>query len=190
MRGQKKIAKNQALKSGRTIVAERERVESESERMQARRKAHRKHTTSVTIVLLMAAVLALTIYLGGKEMMRQRDIVPSDGGETYEYEIQAEVVDEGVSDVHLSKRMQEFIAILEQDFQDIGYQVSRVTLPIGKGREVYVDLEGLDSYFKVSIDRSTAVSVEDAKRMIKYLEDNDIHPSYVDIRVDGRAYYQ
>ena len=54
MRGQKHQA--QALKSGRTIVAERERAETESERMQARKLARRKHKTSILMTLLFLVI--------------------------------------------------------------------------------------------------------------------------------------
>lgn len=189
MRGRKQV--NQTLKSGRTIVAERERAESESERMLARKKAHRKHTTSVVIVLLMAVVLALVAYMTGKEMIKKQDVVPSEevGNETV---IRAPVVDEesGGASAQLSVRMREFIATLEEDLRAKGYQVAKVTLPVGKSRERYVDLEGVDSYFKVSVNRNTAVSAEDAERMVRYLAEHDLHPSYVDIRVEGKAYYQ
>lgn len=181
----------QVLKSGRTIVAERERAESESERMQARRKAHRKHTTSVFMILLMAAVVILAIYLGGKEMMQQKSVVPSEQiGNGEDNTIAAEVIDEETGNLQLSGRMKKFIATLEQDFRDLGYKVRRVILPTGKSHELYIDLEGIDPYFKVSTDRDTAVSAEDVKRVIRYLEEGDIHPQYVDVRVEGKAYYQ
>ncbi len=189
MRGQRND--NRGLKSGRTIVAERERAESESDRMQARRKAHRKHMTSIVIIVLMAAILVLTIYLGGKEMSNQNRVIPSveEGNKVEETKITAEVVDEEGSE-RLSGRMREFVAQLEQDFREEGYLVKRVTLPTGKSHEVYVDLDGEEIYFRISIDRSPAVSAEDAKRVLKYLHERDLHPKYVDLRVEGKAFYQ
>ncbi len=187
MRGQKHQA--QALKSGRTIVAERERAETESERMQARKLARRKHKTSILMTLLFLVICGLITYLGGREIMRRNEVVPSDLVGKDEYKISAEVVDEEGSE-QLSSRMKAYIAQLEQDFRDLGMQVIRVTLPAGKSREVYVDLGGVETYLKLSVDRATAISAEDAKRALKYLEDHDAHPAYVDLRVEGKAYYQ
>lgn len=121
--------------------------------------------------------------------MRRNEVVPSDLVGKDEYKISAEVVDEEGSE-QLSSRMKAYIAQLEQDFRDLGMQVIRVTLPAGKSREVYVDLGGVETYLKLSVDRATAISAEDAKRALKYLEDHDAHPTYVDLRVEGKAYYQ
>ncbi len=41
-----------------------------------------------------------------------------------------------------------YIAQLEQDFQDAGYRVAKVILPTGMSRELYVDLEGREEYYK------------------------------------------
>ena len=57
-------------------------------------------------------------------------------------------------------------------------------------REVDVYLEGMDTYFKIHVDRSTSESAEDAVRMIDYLDKKDIKAKYVDIRIAGRAYYK
>ena len=46
------------------------------------------------------------------------------------------------------------------------------------------------TYFKVSLDRGTGVTAEDISRMLKYLQDRGLTPGYVDVRVEGKAYYQ
>lgn len=66
MRGQNKMKR---MRAGQTIVAERERAESESERMQARKKAHRKKTTSVVMALLVMAIIGLVCYIAIKEFL-------------------------------------------------------------------------------------------------------------------------
>lgn len=186
MRGQKKTSRE--LRQGRTIVAERERVESESERMQARRKAHRKKTTAAMIVILMGAILVLSAYLGMEQLSRNSEIRTEE--EEEDLQIAAQVVDE---DNHgrISTRVKEYIVQLEEDFRDLGYTISKVTLPTGASREIYIDLEGREGMFvKISIDRETAVSAEDAVRMLNYLDQRDLHPGYVDVRLAGRAYYK
>lgn len=186
MRGRKNKMKGMRL--GQTIVAEREHAESESERMQARKRAKRKQRTSVIVVMLMLAVLGLMIYMGVKGMSKEY-IGGVDGNAADSYQITAEIIDE---DNHgqVSARVREYVAQLEQDFGDLGYKVTKVVLPTGMSRELYVDLEGRTEYFKVTTDRETAVTAEDAERMMKYLDERGLHPEYVDVRVEGKAYYK
>lgn len=190
--GDRRERKRQAkeLRRGRTIAAEREPAETESERIQARRKVHRRKTSALITVLLMAMVLGLGGYLGMEELSREQRALEEENSEKQKVQIIAQVVDED-NRGEISRRVQEYIAQLEGDFRDLGYTVTKVTLPKGLSRELFVDLEGKEGmYFKVNIDRGTAVSVEDAVRMIRYLDEHDIHPGYVDIRVAGRAYYK
>ena len=41
--------------------------------------------------------------------------------------------------------------------------MTRVTLPTGTSRELYVDLEGVEWFFKVTVDRDAAVMVADER---------------------------
>ena len=184
MRGRSKMKR---MRAGQTIVAERERAESESERMQARKKAHHKKTTSVLMALLVMAIVGLICYIAAKEFSEQHRQEQEKVVE--DIKINAQIVDED-NRGQISVRVKEYIAQLEQDFRDVGYRVTKVTLPTGTSRELFVDLEGKEMYFKINTDRDTAVSVEDVKRMIKYLEEHDLHPEYVDVRVEGKAYYR
>lgn len=180
-------SKMKQMRLGQTIVAERERAESESARMQARKKAHRRQTTSILIVALMLAILGLVFYLGMKEIWAPAELTNLETKNVYQ--IKAEVVDEDHRN-QISTRVQTYIAELEQDLQKLGLKVTKVVLPTGKSRELYVDIEGVEAYFKVNIDRGTAVSVEDMERMVRYLREQDLHPEYVDVRIEGKAYYK
>lgn len=180
-------SKMKQMRLGQTIVAERERAESESARMQARKKAHRRQMTSILIVALMLAILGLAFYLGMKEIWAPAEV--ANLGTKNAYQIKAEVVDEDHRN-QISTRVQKYIAELEQDLQSLGMKVTKVVLPTGKSRELYVDIEGVEAYFKVNIDRGTAVSAEDIGRMARYLGEQDLHPSYVDVRIEGKAYYK
>lgn len=176
----------QGMKLGRTIVAERERAESDSERMMARKKARRKQRTSVMIVMLLGVILALVLYVGVNEWKDERQEV---SGKTTEVEIRAQVIDED-NRGQISARTKTYIAQLERDLADLGYIVTKVTLPTGMSRELYVDLEGKEGYFKVNLDREMAVTAEDIDRMVRYLEKNGIVPEYVDVRIEGKAYFK
>lgn len=188
MRGQKR-KNNEQMRRGRTIVAEREHAESDSERMRARMKARRKHDYAVLIVGLIIAILALCVYMGVKEVSRVRTEAELNEKKP-KAQITAQIVDEDERG-QISTRMREYIAQLEQDFLDLGYRVVKVTLPTGMTRTLYIDLNGIEGvYFKVNLDRGTAVTAEDAVRMLDYLQKHDLHPAYVDVRTQGKAYYQ
>lgn len=183
MRGQKQMKK---MNRGQTIVAERERAESESERLQEQKRIYRKRRRSVLLTVLVLAVLAVLLYTTGEGLVEQYR--PGNSGEE-EYAIKAEIVDED-NRGQISVRVKTYIAQLEQDLRDLGYTVTQVILPTGMSRELYVDIAGEEEYFKVNTDRGTAVTAEDIDRMIRYLHEHDLHPTYVDVRVEGKGYYK
>lgn len=178
--------REQGVRRGQTIVAERERAESESERLLVRKKTQRKHVVSVMLVLVLFAAIGGLVYMGVRSIVRDK-VEPKPTEEAYE--IEAEIVDESGRG-QVSARVKEYIGRIERDFRDLGLRVKRVVLPAGMSRTLYVDLDGETTYFKVSLDRGTAVSAEDAKRMLDYLKEHDLQPEYVDVRVDGKAYYK
>ncbi len=175
------------LKRGQTIAGELEQAESESERLQERKKIHRKRRRSVIFALLLIAALGVLLYLTGKNAMQEYEATEETGEE--EYKLQAAIVDEDNRE-RISTRTKEYAALLEQDLRDLGYRATQFTLPTGMSRELYVDLDGEEEYFKVNMDRDTAVTAEDIARMVKYLHEHDLHPTYVDVRVEGKAYYK
>lgn len=180
----------EGMKRGRTIVAEREHAETESERMQARRQVHRKKKVSALVGLLLIAVVALSAYLGFKELFERREQTLEEQHLAEKSEVTVEVIDED-NRGEMSERVRTYIAELEREFARRGvYSVARVVLPTGKIRTLYVDLEGREGYIKMNIDRTVEASVNDAEKMVKYLDERDIHPEYVDVRVEGKAYYK
>ena len=42
----------------------------------------------------------------------------------------------------------------------------------------------------MTIERGSTVQVEDAERRMRYLDSKELAPEYVDIRVEGKAYYK
>lgn len=184
MRSKSKMKK---MRLGQTIVAEREQAESESSRMLARKRARRRQTTSILIVALMLVILALAFYLGMKELA----IVPitNENPTVEDYQIKAEIVDEDRRG-QISGRVRAYIADLEKDLQGFGLKMIKVTLPSGMSRTLYVDIDGREEFYKVDIDRSVGVTAEDIWRMARYLEEKALHPSHVDVRIEGKAYYK
>lgn len=185
MRGQSKMKR---INRGQTIVAEREHVESESERMQARKRLHRKRVRSVTVAALMLAVLGLLAYTTGRGYVQEMSPSMKDEDES-DYVIKAKIVDED-NRGQISTRMKTYIAQLERDLRDLGYTVTQVVLPTGTSRELYVDLAGEKAYLKVNLDRDAAMTAEDADRVLKYLKEKELEPGYIDVRVEGKAYYK
>lgn len=183
MRGQKKI---QRLNRGQTIVAERERAESDSERQLERKKLQRKRRNSVIFAILILAALGVLAYTTGKNAIVEHG---ANKPQEEEYVLKAQIVDED-NRGQVSSRTRNYIVQLEKDFKDLGYTVTQVTLPTGMSRELYVDLAGEEVYFKVNTDRDTAVTAEDAVRVLKYLHEHDLHPQYADVRIEGKAYYK
>jgi hypothetical protein len=68
--------------------------------------------------------------------------------------------------------------------------VSRITIPSSTTRQVEIQLKGVSQKYKLSVDRSTGEQVEDMARITSYLRRKHITPSYVDVRVEGKAFYR
>ena len=173
---------------GRTIAEEREKLETESERLAAREKTKKRQIWSVVILVIGLIAIGILTAIGIKSLA-EGSIEPTiSQGEKFEPSPSVEIVDE--SGAGISGRTKEYIGALEQDFKDLGLTLTRVALPVGKRREIDVYVDGISYYFKMNLDRGTAVSAEDANRMIKYLSGAGLNPGYVDVRVEGKAYYQ
>lgn len=89
-----------------------------------------------------------------------------------------------------SSRFLSFVGKVVAEAKKQGLTVVQATLPLGTAREVDIRLNGVSYYFKLSVDRGAAVQIEDLVRVEKYLVGKGIVPSYVDLRVEGRAFYK
>ena len=175
-----------SLKLGRTIAGQRDRQETASERLIARQKAKNKKTISVILtvgILLVIFALIVTTVRGWLQPKQYTVIVEE------KYEPTVEIIDEDSSN-YITERMKEYVGRTEKDFRDAGYTVIKAIIPSGKTREVDIYLDGREEYYKMNLDRSTSVSVEDATRMIEYLTKSNVTPSYVDVRIAGKAFYK
>lgn len=177
------------IQIGRTIAEKRERVETASERLEARKRSKQQKAWRVFLVtglfMAMAAAfisLVMTVLSGSKEELVEVVEVP--------YKPTIEVIDEDAAATGgiLSSRMSEYIGQAESDFRDLGYNPVKVVIPTGKMREVDFYLEGYDGAIRMTIDRGTGVSTEDADRMIEYLDGEDFE--YIDVRTEGKGYWK
>jgi tetratricopeptide (TPR) repeat protein len=80
--------------------------------------------------------------------------------------------------------------VLIEKIQEYNLKIDHVVLPFQKAREVLVFFEGRNEYYKLSSERGSTVQIEDAERMMRYLDSKELKPEYVDIRVEGKAYYK
>lgn len=68
--------------------------------------------------------------------------------------------------------------------------VSRIILPADTIRQVNLRLEGRPYDIKMTIDRSAEAQVAELRAAVTSLEKKGARPKYLDVRVDGRVYYQ
>ena len=182
------------MRQGRTISARREHPETASERTAARDKVKRRARTRLIFTVLgFAAAIAAAIFLGSQIFRTREDHAEFTATVYNPYAPTIEVVDEdsGLSAAELTSRMKEYIGMAESDFRELGYTPTRVVIPSGSIREVDFYLDGHSGRIKLTIDRGSGVSVEDADRMLRYLAGQGIADfEYIDVRIDGKAYWK
>lgn len=179
------------FKLGRTIGAKRERLETANERAVARKKDKQKKTLRIVLTIVGFLVLAAILIVLFKNLtnINEPQISPE---EVKNYTPTIEIVDEAVATgSKLTTRMVNYIGRAEKDFRDLGYRPTKAVFPSSAIREVDFYLEGYPGFIKLTIDRDSAISVEDADRMLRYLADKGITEfTYIDVRIDGKAYWK
>ena len=173
---------------GRTIAGEAffDERKAKLERLKERKKTKRKNVGIVFGVLLLVALIGVVAghYIAGIIAENNaKKVAPA------VLEPTVDISDENAN-TKLSKRVKEFVARLEDDARDEGYLIDHVILPLNKVREIHVYIKGRNEYYKMIIDRSSAVQAEDMGRMIRYLDKKKIKATYVDLRVEGKAFYK
>lgn len=102
----------------------------------------------------------------------------------------AETTQKGTKPV-VSERFLRFLGRLIALTNNSGLgEVKEASLPKATAREIDIKLEGRPYVIKTHIDRDPAATVEDIKRVVTYIEQKNITPSYIDVRVTGRAFYK
>lgn len=93
-------------------------------------------------------------------------------------------------DMVTSSSLLSFIGKVITGSQVFGYSVKTVSLPTDTTRQVVVTVVGHSSQIILSIDRPVGGQLEDMSVALKYLDKNNLHPSYIDVRVSGKAFYK
>ena len=181
--------------SGRTIGEKRERLETRNERAAARKKDKKKATRRVVFTILGFLVLGVAVVMVVRNFIFTNEPEPlaQTTEPTPEYHPTIEVIDEdaSASEGKITSRMETYIGKLERDFKDLGYKPVKAVIPTGSIREVDFYLEGHPGFIKTTIDRDSAVTAEDADRLIRYLAGQGITDyQYLDVRLPGRAFWK
>lgn len=189
----RRLNQKSTIKLGRTIAEVREHPESASERLEARRKGNKVKkirlffTVGLFVIGAALLVYVLVAVFGNQERyeLSETIMVP--------YMPTIEVIDEdmGATGGVITSRMSEFIGQIEVDLRELGYTPTKAVIPSNTIREVDLYVEEYEARFKTTIDRGTAVTAEDIDRMIRYLQGINVQKcEYVDVRVDGRAFWK
>lgn len=89
-----------------------------------------------------------------------------------------------------SQRFLGFVGLVIGLAKDNGMTVDRVTIPPLSAKQLNVKVRGVRPYFKLSVDRSAGEQVEDMSRIVGYFKRKGIASSYVDVRIEGKAFYR
>ena len=189
------MRKNNRIQTGRTIGERRERLETASERMAARKRGKQKQFWRILgTTLLFLAIFGGIVYTILSLFNREESIEKGDDVEVT-YAPTIEVVDEDAEltgeKLQLSSRMSQWIGQMEVDLRELGYIATKALIPSGAIREMDFYIDGYSGFIKTTIDRGTGVSAEDAGRMIQYLEGIGVSDfEYIDVRVEGKGYWK
>ena len=180
---------------GRTIGEKREKLETANERAAARKKDKNKKTFRIVLTLAGFLIISVILVLLALSFIQKNQsneavgIVSQDNNPAPTIEIVDE--DSARAGGELTGRMMTYIGQAEQAFRQLGYNPTKVIIPSHGIREVDFYLENYSGAIKLIIDRGVGVSVEDADRMIRYLAGIGVNDfSYIDVRIDGKAYWK
>ena len=179
--------------SGRTIGEARERLETANERAAARKKDKRQYFLRVFFVSLGFIILVVILIILATSFIHQEAVPVATPEPVITAEPTIEIVDASASATggKITSRMRQFIGLLELDLRSYGYQPTQAVVPTESIREVDIHLDGYPGFIKTTIDRGAGVTAEDADRMLRYLSEQGITDfEYIDVRVDGRAFWK
>ncbi len=179
---------------GRTIGEKREHLETRNERIAARKKDKQKKVARIIVstigflLLVMILIILIHNFINGK---REEPI--SESNTIVSYEPSINIVDESASATggKITNRMREYIGQVEIGLRNLNYAPTKAVIPSSSIREVDFYLEGYTGYIKTITDRGAGVTTEDIDRMLRYLSEQDISDfEYIDVRIDGRAFWR
>jgi cell division septal protein FtsQ len=89
-----------------------------------------------------------------------------------------------------SNKLLSFVGRVVAQSNSKGYTVIEAILPSDTTRQLKIKLKDSNIMVKLSIDRSAGEQIEDMDRAIKFIKTKGMYPSYIDVRVSGKAFYK
>ncbi len=178
---------SEAWRVGKTIAGTSNPARQRNlEHIALRKKRQRRNAIIVILILLALGGLSLCIarYLNDLHEERLAQMKQANPMEPT-----VPIVDENAGQ-NVSQRAKVFVARLEADAKDFNLEIDHVVLPFQMAREVLVYFKGRTEYYKMTLERGSTVQIEDASRMMRYLDGKEKKAEYVDLRVEGKAYYK
>jgi len=90
----------------------------------------------------------------------------------------------------VSNKFLKFVGRLVEEALNKGYFITEAIIPPEKTREVDIKLKGRGTIIKLAVDREVTGQIEDMNRVLLYMDKTAIQPSYIDIRISGKAFYK
>lgn len=88
-----------------------------------------------------------------------------------------------------SGRLLSFVGRIVSLSADAGVEVEAIKVPSGSMRSVYVKVKGTPMTVRMTIDRGVEPQVQDMNAALRFFA-NRQKPEYIDVRVQGSAYYR
>lgn len=89
-----------------------------------------------------------------------------------------------------SNRFLSFIGQVAGEATRHGFIVQEVIIPERTTRQIQLKIKDFTAPIRLTTDRGVARQVEDATNAVRYFEDKQQAPEYVDVRIAGRAFYK
>ena len=158
--------KKDNFRVGRTLAGEAfsDERKVKLEREKQRRREKLKNIATMVGILLIIGLLTLVVGHYVSDVMKERE---SERTVETPREPSVTIVDENAGE-NVSQRAKEFIVRLEDDVHDHGFELDHVVLPLQKAREIHVYIKERNEFYKMTIDRSSALQAEDMARMAHY----------------------
>lgn len=89
-----------------------------------------------------------------------------------------------------SNKFLRFVGRVVTECTSRGYVVVEATIPTDTTRQLNIKLKGRVTTIKLAVDRDIQNQVEDMNNAFLYLDSRSIYPEYIDVRINGKAYYK
>ena len=188
---QKRMLKSsRGFRVGQTMAGDaRKTLEAKRKRARDQKKRTFRYASVISAFCLIGIVVVVFAINFTLKQKAEREARELEMAQMSTPEPTVPIIDENTGD-NISARVKSFVVNLEEDLAAKNIAIERVVLPAQKAREIRVFITERGEYYKMSLDRDSAVQAEDLARMRHYLEEKGISPSYVDLRIEGRAYYK